>query len=422
MDDKIVNFISNSIAENVILAQEELKKITKRRFFVSNLEKAIKESGQRVILISGLRGTGKTTALYQIMESKNNDSITYLSADALVSRGISLEDAIEALDYIQKQNIGMSKQFLLLLDEVTYLENWDLKLKVLRDRRPNIIIIATSSSALPIKKTKELARRAFELHALPFSFREYLALKYDLVIPEELTLEIRNNIKKEEDCNPQYLKVLVIMKNYNLSAIYEEYVKQDMPFSLNLSDIAYKEAITELIKRTVYEDLAKYEKFSGEMLSSAEKMIKYLSTIPSDGVKISSLSEVIGISKESVVKILDALENSVLIKGITFEGRNRMLKKPKKWFFYSSSIRYYLALPIANIAELTGNSREGSVFRHLVESEPDLFYSHEADFIAGKLKFEVGKGKKQRDGTIMLDIDKTITKTRLYLPLFALSV
>jgi len=421
MDERTKTFVLNAIAELPRLVEESLRSIKQRRFFVNELKQAIDTSGQRIFLIAGLRGTGKTTALYQLFSEKNGELIAYLSCDELLSREISLEDAVSALDLIKKESVGLGKKFLILLDEITYLENWDLKLKVLSDKRPNLTIIATSSSSLPLKKTKELARRAFELQALPFSFREYLALKYGIEISDEISKKIKKKAGKES-LDGEYIQVRAALGNYNLFGLYEEYMLHDLPPALTLSEQAYGEAIIRIVKRTVYEDFSKYEKLESKLLVAAEILIKYLSTIPADGVKISTLAEVTGISKESVVKLLDTFEMAMIVKGVEFSGRNRMYKKPKKWFFYSPSMRYILASPVSNASDLTGNLREDSVFRHLVSFSRDIFYSHEADFVTDDLKLEVGKDKKARPGTVRITMDEGIAVDKIPMPLFALSV
>jgi predicted AAA+ superfamily ATPase len=421
MDERTKMFVLGNIADTPRVIDEELREINTKRFFVNELKEAISKSGQRIFLLVGLRGTGKTTALYQIFSSLEREEVAYFSCDEMVSRRIELEDLLSALDYIKKEKIGMEKRFVLLLDEIAYLPEWDLKLKVLRDKRPNLIIIAASSSALPLKKTLELARRSSEIQVLPLSFREYLSLKYGINIPDELAKDIRKKLGKE-NLEAEYLKVLSLIGNYNLFALYEEYVKQDLPFALKLNEIAYKESVNKIVKRTVYEDLSKYEKMETKMLGAAEVLIKYLSTIPADGVKITTLSQVSGISKESVSKLLDVLELAMLVKGVEYKGRGRMFKKPKKWFFYSSSMRYILASPVAGRAESVGNLREDSVFRHLAQISDNIFYDHEADFIVDGMKFEVGKGKPERKDVIILGMEERIEKNRIPLPLALLAV
>jgi predicted AAA+ superfamily ATPase len=419
MDDKTKTFVINSLAETPKLIEETLKNVRHERFFLKEIRNAMVTSGQRILIIAGLRGTGKTTSLYQLFG--NDKSTAYLSCDELLSQKIKLEDVISALDLIKKQNIGMEKRFLLLLDEITYLDNWDLLLKVISDKRPNLLIVATSSSALPLKKNKELTRRAYDIAALPLSFREYLALKYEIIVPNELAKKIRKKLGKES-LESEYISVRSKLGNHNLFGLYEEYIRHDLPSALLLSEFAYERAVRKTLKRTIYEDFSKYERFESQLLVAADKLINYLSTIPAEGVKITTLSEVSEVSKESVVKILETFELAMLVKGIEYGGRNRRFKKPKKWFFHSSSIRYLLAHHVMNDAELIGNLREDSVFMHLYPIMDSISYSHEADFIADGIKFEVGKDKKPRPGVIILSMNEVISVDRIPIPLFALSV
>lgn len=421
MDERIRTFVINSLAQAPIISREYLKEVEFTRFFVKELKEAIGKSGQRIFLIAGLRGTGKTTALYQLFQEGDMENTAYFTCDELLSREMQLEDVITALDMVKRQSVGTGKRFLILLDEITYLDKWDLKLKVLSDKRPNLTIVATSSSSLPLKKTKELARRAYEISALPLSFREYLSLKHKIDIKDEISEKIRKKIGKES-LEGEYISVRATMGNHDLFGLYEEYVHHDLPSALSLSDQAYADAVVKTLKRTIYEDFAKYGKFESKMLVAAEILVKYLATIPAEGVKISSLSEVCNVSKESIANLLDTLELSMVVKGVEHSGRNRKYKKPKKWFFYSSSMRHILASPVISSSEITGNLREDSVFRHLSSIFANLFYSHEADFIADGLEFEVGKNKKPRKGVVSLGIDEGIAVDRIPIPLFALAV
>ncbi len=422
MDERIMTFVINSLAITPREIAQSLQAVKFRRFFVDELKAVLHTSGQRIFIVAGLRGTGKTTALYQLFTEADQENIAYFSCDEFASREIALEDVISTLDVIKKENIGMGKSFLLLLDEITYLEKWDLKLKVLRDRRPNLLIVATSSSSLPLKKTVELARRSLEIRALPLSFREYLNLKYGISFQDGLIPVLRRKLGRES-FEAEYIQVLSALGNQNLFGLYEEYMRHDLPSAFGLNDLAYSDAVVKTVKRTIYEDFPKYEKLDGKLLIAAESLIKYLSTIPADGVKISTLSEVIGISKESVVKLLEIFELAMVIKGIEYSGRNRMFKKPKKWFFYSSSMRRILAAPVSSESDMIGNMREDSVFRHLDSLHEILFYSHEADFIADGMSFEVGgKQKKKKGGVVVLSMAETIAVDRVPLPLFALCV
>lgn len=420
MDEKAKTFVLNALTEKPLAIAETLRNVKSRRFFALELRHSMETSGQRIFILAGLRGSGKTTVLYQLLAETEAQNVAYFSCDELLSREIALEEVVSTLDIVKKESIGIRNKFLLLLDEVTYLPKWDLKLKTLGDSRPNLVIVATSSSSIPLKKTLELARRSCEIEALPLSFREYLVLKYSVTLTDGLAAAIRHKAGRES-LEPEYVAVRTALGNLNLFGLYEEYVRHDLPFALTLSDHAYRDAVVGTVKRIIYEDLSKYEKFETPLLSAAEVLIQYLSTIPADGVKIATLAEVTGISKESVVKLLGAFEMAMLIRGVECAGRNRRYKKPRKWFFYSSSLRLILASPVSSPSDLTGNLREDSVFRHLLAWPGGIFYSHEADFIAGGLKFEVGGKKAARKDTVILGMDERIGVNRIPIPLFVLS-
>jgi len=427
--EKVVDYLITKQPELPILVNIKLKQIKKSRFYLSNLiddiENAKKKKGHRIVLIHGLRGTGKTTLLYQIYD-KYKTNRTYLSGDDMFINKMDITDIIQGIDYINKKKIGFDRPYILLLDEITYIDKWDLKLKMLIDTRPNLIIIATSSSSLGLEES-ELTRRAKDLPVYPLSFREFLSIKYDINIPDSLSSRIHKKILKWHSLEKEYIQVMSMFKNYDMFALFNEYIRNDLPFSLELSnENEYEESIKRMIKRIVYEDLSKFANVESPILTKAEQMIYFISTIPSDGVKIETISQTIGISKETVVKLLGMFEKAMLIKSVQYSGRKRRFKRPLKWFFYSPSIRIMLSKSLGRHSDMVGNAREDAVFLVLSKYEKDIFYSHIADFIIGDIGFEVGGNKNERKDKELkiytLTMNSTISNNNIPLPLFAVSV
>ncbi len=395
---------------------KEATKIKEKRSFAYGLIKYLKEEKEpRLILLQGLRGTGKTTALLQQANIKG----TYFSCDFLKANMLDMRDLIEALDRLNIEKIGINKEYVLLLDEISYIDNWDIKLKSLIDRRKKLKIVATSSSSLSLQ-THEFVRRAKWITVHPLSFSEYINLRYNIKIPTKLSKKIISKVGK--NIQSEYLEVLSYLKGKDLLGLYNEYLQQDMPFSLDRIRSEYMDELDGLIKRIIYEDFSKHAKLSSDLLVKSEQLIHYISSIPADGIKLSKISQLLSISKESVSKILNLFETSLVIKGINYQGRNRALKKPKKWFFLSPSIRYSLSRFIANKPELIGNMREDSVFLHLNILYKKIFYSHEADFVLNKLKLEIGGKKKKRSNVVILDTSGRVNENIIPIPLFLLSV
>ena len=419
--------IERMFSEAPKLAAARLRVIEEKRDFALALERRVKDfyanrKTPRIILLYGLRGTGKTISLLQIYAAKKENAI-YLSCDDLLKNNKTVWEAVEKLDVVFKEKVGLNKKFLLLLDEISYLPKWQLELKLLYDKRPNLMIIATSSSSIALHST-ELERRAVGVKVSPFTFREYLKIKRKITISDELSERIRKKIfvKKEEPIE-EFLRVLSIIGERSFISLYRDYLLEDMPTSLELEGMDYFATLNNMIKKIVYEDFPKYANVESELLIKAEQMINYLSRVPADAVRIEKISETLGISKYSTTKLLALFSNAMLIKGVEAYGRNRAFKLSKKWFFLSPSIRYSLAKPLGLESDTLGNMREDSVFMHVNEIFPNIYYSKEADFvIPNVIKIEVGGKKQSKKGTLTLVEEEVVRPGRVAIPLFLLSV
>jgi predicted AAA+ superfamily ATPase len=110
----------------------------------------------RLNVITGARGVGKTTLLLQYIKenlSENPDEVIYISLDDLYFSKNSLVDFVD--DFVKR---GGKHVF---LDEVHKYKNWSQEIKNSYDYFPDLKIIVTGSSSLDIYKGKvDLSRRA----------------------------------------------------------------------------------------------------------------------------------------------------------------------------------------------------------------------------------------------------------------------
>jgi len=408
------------------LLNAKLRGISLKRNFAGNIENRAKrffegEKGARIVLLYGLRGTGKTISLLQLHEAFKDESF-YISCDELIGNNLGLEDAVEALDVFFKEKIGLNKKFLLLVDEISYMKDWGLKLKLLYDKRPNLSIIATSSSSVALYSS-ELERRAIGIKATPLTFREYLQLKESINIEDSLSEAIRKKIIKKEVPREEFLKILSKMGGKSLTGIYRNYLFEDMPSALETGREDNFLALKSMLRKIIYEDFPKHAKLESELLIKGEQLITLMSRIPSDGVRIETLSGTLGISKFGISKLLELFSDAMLIKGIAAEGRKRAFKLPRKWFFLSPSMRYVLSKPSGIDNDIKGNLREDSVFLHLQCMFDEIYYSHEADFVIPKtINIEVGGRKKGRENALTLVEEEIVEEKRMCLPFFLLAV
>ena len=140
-----------------------------------------------IYILRGPRQVGKTTYLKDIIEEliRNGVSernILYLSADFFTSR----REFRNALTYFIDSNRDASSVYL-FLDEITYIEDWNLELKYLSDSGilKNGVVVATGSSAVRLKERSELLPgrgiEGNEFFIKPISFREFLLQSIDYI-------------------------------------------------------------------------------------------------------------------------------------------------------------------------------------------------------------------------------------------------
>ncbi len=133
-----------------------------------------------IYTITGGRQIGKTTLLKQWMKQiiKNNvlpESVLYLTGELI--------DDHHALVRIVTDSLKQKLQYL-LIDEITYIRNWDKGIKYLADigSFENVMLVLTGSDLVVIKEARMRfpGRRGLsdkvDFHIFPLSFYEYVTL------------------------------------------------------------------------------------------------------------------------------------------------------------------------------------------------------------------------------------------------------
>ena len=201
----------------------------------------------RLIAITGARGTGKTTLMLQYIKEHypgyDNDTL-YVSLDNIWFTTHSL---FELADEFQKMG-GKA----LFLDEVHKYPSWSREIKNIYDSFPDIKIVFTGSSLLEIHKGEaDLSRRAVTYHLHGLSFREFLQFEYGykmeaLPLSDILAkhIELAMNVSKQ-------LKPLVAFNEY-LTYGYFPFYKEDK--------ILYHERLLATLNTILDVDLPSTEK------------------------------------------------------------------------------------------------------------------------------------------------------------------
>ena len=133
----------------------------------------------QVVALVGLRRTGKTHMLMQVIGSAiatgqyNPKQIVFVSGDEPRLRRMGILDIVRL---IKRELVNPEQDWLLIIDEVQFFDEWEHDLKVIADRQPYIRCVASGSSARILKKklSETGLGRIDEIRLPPLLFCEYL--------------------------------------------------------------------------------------------------------------------------------------------------------------------------------------------------------------------------------------------------------
>ncbi|OFY89886.1 MAG: hypothetical protein A3K10_09435 [Bacteroidetes bacterium RIFCSPLOWO2_12_FULL_31_6] len=272
-------------------------------------------SNKQVVFLSGLRRIGKTSLMklcikHLINEKKINPlQILYVSMDDFLFIGKSIIEIVESFKTIHK--IKNEEQVYLFLDEITFVNEYELQLKNLYDKG-NSKIFASSSSASLLKKQKGyLTGRSTTLEVLPLSFEMYLQFK-NIVVS-----------KADEHLLETYFK------DYLLTGGIPEYVLTN--------DAVY---INELMDNIIYKDIAAINGI--RQTQQLKKYFLLLMERSGKTMSINKVAKVLGISTETSKRYFDMFCDTFIVSPVTRFGKlNEQLVSPKKIYCCDTGIRTF---------------------------------------------------------------------------------
>ena len=341
----------------------------------------------RLIGITGARGTGKTTLILQYIKKTfgNSYSALYISMDDYYFTKNRLFELAEEF-YI---NGGRN----LFIDEVHKYPTWAIEIKNLYDTYSDLKIVFSGSSALELHKADaDLSRRAamYQLHEL--SFREFLNLTTGLDYEKYSLSEI---LKNHHQITPQIIGGNSILPQYKT---YLE--KGAYPFFIETEGQFY-ERLKNTINVIIETDLPSIENINYQTTQKLRKLISLIADSVPFKINISELSRKTNISRDVLLRLLHLLERANLTKGIKQKGApTGHLTKPDKIYLNNTVLLYALN---SNIEASIGTVRETFfmnqlILKHQINSVPkgDFLIDH-------KYTFEIGGKNKSKKQIIGID-------------------
>ncbi|MBS2101059.1 ATP-binding protein [Carboxylicivirga linearis] len=353
----------------------------------------------RMIGIIGARGVGKTTMILQhIKENLDSKKALYVSADDMYfgeNRLIDLAD-----DFYK--NAGEY----LFIDEIHKYTDWSRELKNIYDSFPTLKVVFTGSSVLDILKgSADLSRRAIIYKLQGLSFREYLKLFHN-IDTEVYTLEqiINNDVRLENVQHP-----LPLFNDYLKRGYYPFGIENEINLRLG-----------QIIVQTLESDIPQYANLN---VGTSRKLKRLLSIIAESvpfKPNFSKISEMIGVSRNSLDDYFSYMEKAGLIEQLRNETSGiRGLGKVDKVYLNNTNIVFNLVGEKSNI----GNIRETFFFNQMRVNN-EVISSKKADFVIEHYTFEIGGKNKQqnqieKDGKSFVVKDNIEYGYRNVIPLWA---
>jgi len=293
-----------------------------------NLEKIIKPflSRREVLSIIGPRQAGKTTFIKHLEKQfkDKNKKVKFITFEKMADLELFKNNIEDFKDLIN------SYQYV-IIDEFQYAKDGGQKLKYLYDTTKIKFIVSGSSSLdLTFQTGKYMVGRMLDFKLSPFSFREYLSYK-----DQELYGLLEQRIKTDNILNFNIGNGFGEQINERLSKELEEYVIYGgyPAVVLSKTNQEKKRVLEGIIERYLLRDIKGLLGLTTE--DEIIKLSKFLALQIGNIVKYEELSNASNLSYREILKYLNILEKTFIIKLIKPYFTNKRIeltKNPKNYF------------------------------------------------------------------------------------------
>jgi predicted AAA+ superfamily ATPase len=353
---------------------------------------ALPPSVRKAIVFVGMRRSGKTWVLYQLINAlqKKEGSLEkslYINFedDRLVGIEDQLQTILDAYFELYPQHIG-SSDLHFFFDEIHEVPGWEKFIRRLLDQEKiNLYLTGSSAKMLSKEIATSLRGRNLVREIFPFSFSEYLDYK-DVKITQQLSS-----------------KQKIFVKHHLLH--YLEF--GGFPETLDASPALHRELLQGYIDTVIYRDIV--ERYHVTNTSVLRYLLRHClqnaaSILSVHKIYLNFRSQGHAIGKTALYQFMDYFEDAYCLFSISayeFSYRKSQLK-PKK--IYPVDTGMITAFTLKSTTEMAARL-ETAVFLHLRRRTEDIYYYHtvvgkEVDFItlsaAGQLKlFQVSLSLKE---------------------------
>lgn len=377
MDKEILRQIVLQQKNEISLIDESVK-----RDMLDDVLKSFDD--KRIIIITGIRRSGKSTLLRQIMKNKGDYCYVNFEDERFID--FKAQD-FEQLNETLIEAYGDAKIY--FFDEIQNIEKFEIFARRLQDQGKKLVITGSNASLLSKELGTRLTGRYKSFEVYPFSFSEFIRFKGIVV-------------KK----NWFYLTE----KKVKLIKLFEEYLSSGgLPEYLRNKD---REYIRILYENILYRDIV--ARYSIKRQKVIKELVNILATNISSLFTYNSLKKDLGLANSITVKeYISYLNNSYLffeLQKFDFSIR-KQLNSPKK-IYLIDTVFNQLGF---NFSMNKGRMLENIVFIDLKRRGRELYYysnKNECDFLikdktkisaAIQVCYAINKYNKEREVNGLLE-------------------
>ncbi len=362
----------------------------------------------RLFAITGARGTGKTTMIFQHIKQQQEQKSLYVSLDDIYFTNNRLVHLAEQL--------SLNGVHHLYVDEVHKYpyDTWAQELKNIYDFYPEMHVVFSGSSILQIYKgNADLSRRAMHYELRGLSFREFLAFEGIIKLtPLSLDDILKNHLEIAADIVSQ-------LRNEKIIPLFHQYLKLGYyPYYRENRD-NYLQRVANVVNMVLESDLPAVEHIEYATVIKMKKLLGIIATLSPFTPNMTDLSNNVGLTRANLPKSLDYLERARLVGLLRDKEKLNTMSKPEKIYLDNTNV----ALALGGVHADTGNMRE-TFFYNQLKAKYKVTSTLKGDFLVdGKYVFEVGGANKtfQQIAGLpesYLAVDNTEYATRNRIPLW----
>lgn len=339
---------------------------------------------KQITVLTGMRRTGKTTLVKQLMAESTVQQKLYIDLERIDNRVLWSESNYEAIILaLMQRGLRFDKPVLLALDEIQLVPNLPSVLKYLYDTY-SIKFIVTGSSAYYLKNqfTESLAGRKKLFEIFPLDFGELLTFRGVQATPLGWPAA------------SQFIRA----EYERLKGYYEEYILFGGFPEVVLTDAAADklDLLNDILSSYINFDLTTFADIRSPI--DLYKLVRLLAVRIGTKLDVSKLTSLTELSRPAVENYLDVLEQSYMIRTVPVLAKSpdREIVKARKLYFLDNGIA-------AVAGDLGSGARfENAIFNQLLHKGDIAYYQlkngREIDFVLDRaIGFEVKETAAESD-------------------------